>query len=113
MTRIALPLLIPAEYSVVFGHSKCLARAGAARCAPTLYFANINKRAAAGWQTKTKAAQINAAALLVGPEGGWTDAEREAARRAGYRPASLGNLILRSETAAVAAVGVLAHLLEA
>ena len=36
-------LLIPAEYSVVFGHSKCLARAGAARCAPTLYFANINK----------------------------------------------------------------------
>ena len=71
------------------------------------------KRAAAGWQTKTKAAQINAAALLVGPEGGWTDAEREAARRAGYRPASLGNLILRSETAAVAAVGVLAHLLEA
>ena len=37
-------LLIPAEYSVVFGHSKCLARAGAARCAPTLYFANINRR---------------------------------------------------------------------
>ena len=36
-------LLIPAEYSVVFGHSKCLARAGAARCAPTLYFANINR----------------------------------------------------------------------
>ena len=35
--------MIPAEYSVVFGHSKCLARAGAARCAPTLYFANINK----------------------------------------------------------------------
>ena len=37
-------LLIPAEYSVVFGHSKCLARAGAARCAPTLYFANINNK---------------------------------------------------------------------
>ena len=71
------------------------------------------KRTAAGFQTKTKAAQINAAALLVGPEGGWTDAEREAAHRGGYRPASLGNLILRSETAAVAAVGVLAHLLEA
>ena len=39
----ATDLLIPAEYSVVFGHSKCLARAGAARCAPTLYFANINR----------------------------------------------------------------------
>ena len=35
-------LLIRAEYSVVFGHSECLAGAGAARCAPTLYFANIN-----------------------------------------------------------------------
>ena len=40
---VFVALLIPAEYSVVFGHSKCLARAGAARCAPTLYFANINK----------------------------------------------------------------------
>ena len=40
---VPLLLLIPAEYSVVFGHSKCLARAGAARCAPTLYFANINR----------------------------------------------------------------------
>ena len=36
-------LLMPAEYSVVFGHSECLAGAGAARCAPTLYFANMNK----------------------------------------------------------------------
>ena len=37
-------LLIPAEYSVVFGHSECLAGAGAARRAPTLYFANIKNR---------------------------------------------------------------------
>ncbi len=41
--RLVSQLLIPAEYSVVFGHSECLAGAGAARCAPTLYFANINK----------------------------------------------------------------------
>ena len=62
---------------------------------------------------KTKRLQVNSAVLLVGPEGGWTDSEREAAHRAGYQPASLGNLILRSETAAVTALGVLAHLLEA
>ncbi len=38
--------LIPAEYSVVFGYSECLAGAGAARCAPALYFANINNQEA-------------------------------------------------------------------
>ena len=43
LNRQAHKLLILAEYSVVFGYSECLAGAGAARCAPTLYFANINK----------------------------------------------------------------------
>ena len=71
------------------------------------------KNAAGEFQTKTQSTQIVSVALLVGPEGGWTHDEREAADRAGYRPASLGKLILRSETAAVAAVEVLAHLLEA
>ncbi len=71
------------------------------------------KKAAASFQGETKRAQVNSAVLLVGPEGGWTDAEREAAHRADYQPASLGHLILRAETAAVTALGVLAHLLEA
>ena len=46
-------------------------------------------------------------ALLTGPEGGWTDAERAAARHAGWQPVSLGPQILRAETAALAAVAVL------
>ncbi|HKW99385.1 MAG TPA: RsmE family RNA methyltransferase [Bryobacteraceae bacterium] len=46
-------------------------------------------------------------ALLVGPEGGWTDREREAARAAGWRAVSLARNILRAETAAVAALAVL------
>jgi 16S rRNA (uracil1498-N3)-methyltransferase len=46
-------------------------------------------------------------ALLVGPEGGWTDVERELAGRSGWQPASLGPLILRAETAAMAAVAIL------
>jgi 16S rRNA (uracil1498-N3)-methyltransferase len=42
--------------------------------------------------------------LLVGPEGGLTDAEEAAARAAGFAPVSLGPHVLRVETAAVAAV---------
>ena len=47
------------------------------------------------------------AALLVGPEGGWTDPEREQATAAGWIPVSLGPQILRTETAAIAAMGVI------
>jgi 16S rRNA (uracil1498-N3)-methyltransferase len=43
-------------------------------------------------------------ALAVGPEGGWTDAEFAAATAAGFSEASLGDLILRTETAAIAAL---------
>ena len=48
-------------------------------------------------------------ALLVGPEGGWVDAEREAAVAAGWQAASLGPLVLRAETAATAALAILAN----
>lgn len=48
-------------------------------------------------------------ALLVGPEGGWTDPEREAAAAAGWQPASLGPQVLRAETAAVAAIAIVAN----
>ena len=43
-------------------------------------------------------------ALLVGPEGGWTDAELQAALAAGWVAASLAAGKLRAETAAVAAL---------
>jgi 16S rRNA (uracil1498-N3)-methyltransferase len=45
--------------------------------------------------------------LLIGPEGGLDDAERDAAVRAGYLPCRLGPRVLRSETAAIAAIAVL------
>ena len=44
------------------------------------------------------------AILAIGPEGGWTDAELEAARRCGFLEASLGRLILRAETAVITAL---------
>ncbi len=46
--------------------------------------------------------------LLVGPEGGWTDAERDCAGQAGWTRIWLGPAILRAETAAIAAMAVLA-----
>jgi 16S rRNA (uracil1498-N3)-methyltransferase len=46
-------------------------------------------------------------ALLVGPEGGWTEPERNAAATAGWRPGSLGPQVLRAETASMAGVAVL------
>jgi 16S rRNA (uracil1498-N3)-methyltransferase len=42
--------------------------------------------------------------LLIGPEGGWSDAEHEAALAAGWVAASLASGKLRAETAAVAAL---------
>ncbi len=43
-------------------------------------------------------------AVLIGPEGGWTDEERESCSAAGWTAVSLGQLILRAETAAIAAL---------
>jgi 16S rRNA (uracil1498-N3)-methyltransferase len=42
-------------------------------------------------------------AVIIGPEGGLTDEERESAVLAGYRPVALGTHTLRFETAALAA----------
>jgi 16S rRNA (uracil1498-N3)-methyltransferase len=44
--------------------------------------------------------------LALGPEGGWTDGEVELFRAAGWLTASLGNAILRAETAAIASTAV-------
>jgi 16S rRNA (uracil1498-N3)-methyltransferase len=45
--------------------------------------------------------------LAIGPEGGWTDAEFAAAKASGFQEASLGRLILRTETAVVSALASL------
>lgn len=48
-------------------------------------------------------------ALLIGPEGGFTDAEVETCVQAGVMPVSLGPRILRAETASSAALALLQH----
>jgi len=45
-----------------------------------------------------------AVVLAIGPEGGWTDVEFQHAQTHGFREASLGRLILRTETAVIAAL---------
>lgn len=47
------------------------------------------------------------AVLAIGPEGGWTGEEIAAARAAQFVEASLGDTILRTETAALAALAIL------
>jgi 16S rRNA (uracil1498-N3)-methyltransferase len=45
-------------------------------------------------------------AMLIGPEGGWTDEERSEFAAARWAPVSLGPLVLRAETAALAALAI-------
>jgi 16S rRNA (uracil1498-N3)-methyltransferase len=45
--------------------------------------------------------------VLIGPEGGLADAEQEAAVAAGFVPVGLGPRVLRTETAAIAALALL------
>jgi 16S rRNA (uracil1498-N3)-methyltransferase len=49
--------------------------------------------------------------LAIGPEGGWTNEERDAAVNARFHEASLGRLILRTETAVIAALASLSYAL--
>jgi 16S rRNA (uracil1498-N3)-methyltransferase len=45
--------------------------------------------------------------LLIGPEGGLSAAEIELAQQAGFNPIRFGPRVMRTETAAVAALAVL------
>ncbi len=47
--------------------------------------------------------------LLVGPEGGWSQKEKEELVRVNYRGYSLGGRILRTETAVVSVLALISH----
>ncbi len=54
-------------------------------------------------QTRSPGGEV---VLAFGPQGGWTEAELGVFCEAGWIPASLGNTVLRTETAAIAAMAI-------
>jgi 16S rRNA (uracil1498-N3)-methyltransferase len=63
------------------------------------------REALAPWQGR---AELEAA-VFIGPEGGFSEGEIEAARRAGFQPVTLGERILRMETAATVAAALMLY----
>jgi len=55
------------------------------------------------------ASKPNCVAALIGPEGDFTAEEEAQAFKAGYVPITLGPLVLRAETAAIATLAILGH----
>lgn len=92
-------------------------RAGVMRVDPLTPVAAVVAAVARGWYLSTAPDATPAAAatsglppagevtLLIGPEGGWTDAEVAAFAAAGLVGVKLTNTVLRTETAAVLAAG--------
>lgn len=64
--------------------------------------------ALASADTPVREAAALEAGILIGPEGGFSPGEIELILSAGFAPVHLGRTVLRSVTAAVAAVGILA-----
>jgi 16S rRNA (uracil1498-N3)-methyltransferase len=95
--RVRIPEIAPA---VRF--ERCLEEAAAHR-----YF--LDESLAPPLLREIPAERSDSAALLIGPEGGWTDAERRLAGASSWQPVSLGPLVLRAETAACAALAIVVN----
>lgn len=54
---------------------------------------------------------LEAACLAIGPEGGWSDAERELLQQSGAAPLALGGRVLRAETAVIAGTFLMQYVL--
>ena len=56
-----------------------------------------------------KGAGVKSVSVIVGPEGGFEQAEVEAATKTGFLPVGLGKRILRTETAAIIMIGLIQY----
>jgi 16S rRNA (uracil1498-N3)-methyltransferase len=92
--RVRIPEILPA---VRF--AQCLAQGAAHR-----YF--LDEAVAPPLLSEIPAERADSVALLIGPEGGWVDTERQLAIASHWQPVSLGPLVLRAETAACAALAI-------
>jgi len=98
--RVAIPVLrSPEKSAVAFSHA-------------IGFRVLLSERAEARpMRTILPAAVPTQVTLAIGPEGGWTDEEFSSAASAGFQQAAVGNLILRTETAVIAALAGLNYAL--
>lgn len=102
--RIDDPLPLKAAVRADAGAGLCLVLAEQER-STTLHHALTESLAGAADETPP-------VRLAIGPEGGWTAEEEALFDAENWKPVSLGPRILRAETAAIAAMAVVAALLE-
>ena len=62
------------------------------------------------WRASTSKSE--SIVIAIGPEGGWTNAEIQAAIATGFQAVSLGKRILRAVTAPLVALSIVAAVLE-
>jgi 16S rRNA (uracil1498-N3)-methyltransferase len=75
--------------------------------APSNSFFMLSPAAKEGLRYYSRTSRVTAITLLVGPEGGLAGDEEASALAAGFLPLSLGPRILRTESAALAAVAAM------
>jgi 16S rRNA (uracil1498-N3)-methyltransferase len=81
---------------------------GSAACGAGLIFSERDGESLAEVSARLQGA--NQLSLCVASEGGWSERELRNAMSCGFTPVSLGSRILRTETAAIAAVSLAQHL---
>ena len=73
------------------------------------YCCGNRKRPLASAACLQSAVALKDIVFVVGPEGGFSDAEAELARRHGFTAAGLGTTILRAETAPLAVLAIIGY----
>jgi 16S rRNA (uracil1498-N3)-methyltransferase len=77
------------------------------RSASSCKFLLSERAEAAPWRDVLRNTASNHVTIAIGPEGGWTESEVGAGRAARFAEVSLGQLVLRTETAVLSALAIL------
>ncbi|MFI5058514.1 MAG: RsmE family RNA methyltransferase [Candidatus Acidiferrales bacterium] len=101
--RVNLPILEPLART-----EPCFAQ-----CKEGLKLLLSENQDAPSMRTVLEGQKSSKAVIAIGPEGGWTDKELVSADQAGFKQVSLGNLLLRTETAVIASLANLNYVLGA